>query len=125
MFRVNEVLEYNGQLFRVLSVLSEEVVWIKIDDSKAFPSLVLIRELVKGLDDEALKRAKDPFADLALVTPELGSPTQKRRDRNHDLIQPIVTDPLFYEPNVRASRIKEVLANQQISGSSTFDVDFS
>jgi hypothetical protein len=115
MFRVNEVLEYNGQLFRVLSVLSEEVVWIKIDDSKAFPSLVLIRELVKGLDDEALKRAKDPFADLALVTPELGSPTQKRRDRNHDLIQPIVTDPLFYEPNVRASRIKEVLANQQIS----------
>lgn len=46
MFRVNEVLEYNGQLFRVLSVLSEEVVWIKVDDPKAFPSLVLIRELV-------------------------------------------------------------------------------
>ncbi|MBC16723.1 MAG: transposase [Desulfovibrio sp.] len=115
MFRVNEVLEYNGQLFRVLSVLSEEIVWINIDNSKALPSLVLIRELVKGLDDEVLKRAKDPFAELALVTPERGSATQTRRDRNHDLIQPIVTDPLFYEPNSRASRIKEVLANQKIS----------
>jgi len=115
MFRVNEVLEYNGQLFRVLSVLSEEVVWIKIDDPKALPSLVLTRELVKGLDDEALKRAVDPFAELALETPERGSATQKRRNRNHDLIQPIVTDSLFYEPNIRASRIKEVLASQKVS----------
>jgi len=115
MFRVNEVLEYNGQLFRVLSVLSEEVVWIKIDDPKALPSLVLTRELIKGLDDEALKRAVDPFAELALETPERGSATQKRRNRNHDLIQPIVTDSLFYEPTIRASRIKEVLASQKIS----------
>ncbi len=115
MFRVNEALEYNGQLFRVLSVLSEEVVWIKIDDPKAFPSLVLVRELLKGLDDEVLKRAEDPFAKLALETPERGSATQKRRDKNHDLIQPIVTDPRFYEPNVRASRVKEVLASQKVS----------
>jgi len=115
MFRVNEVLDYNGQLFRVLSVLAEEVVWIKVEDPKAFPSLVLIRELVKGLDEDALKRANDPFADLALVTPKRGSATQKRRDKNHALIQPIVSDPLFYEPNVRASRIKEVVANQKVS----------
>ncbi|WP_018123629.1 Mu transposase C-terminal domain-containing protein [Desulfovibrio oxyclinae] len=115
MFRVNEVLDYNGQLFRVLSVLAEEVVWIKVEDPKAFPSLVLVRELVKGLDEDALKRTNDPFADLALVTPKRGSATQKRRDKNHALIQPIVSDPFFYEPNVRASRIKEVVANQKVS----------
>lgn len=115
MFRVNEVLEYNSQLFRVLAVQKEEVVWIRIDDPKAFPSLVLTRELLKGLDDKALKRAVDPFAELALETPERGSATQKRRDKNHDLIQPIVTDPHFYEPEVRAKRIKEILATQKIS----------
>jgi hypothetical protein len=43
MFRVNEVLKYDGQLFRILAVLGEEVVWINIEDSKAFPSLILDR----------------------------------------------------------------------------------
>lgn len=115
MFRINEVLNYEGKLFRVLSLLSEQIVWINIEDPKSFPSLVLIRELKKAIDDEILVRAEDPYADLALTFPEQGSNTQIKRDKNHELIQDVINDPLYYAPKVRAARIKATIATKEIS----------
>jgi len=89
--------------------VADQVIWIRVEDTAAFPSLVCINELMEAIDKEMLVRTADPFADLAFITPELGSTAQIKRDRNYDLIKPIVEDPQSYDPKVRSSRINEVI----------------
>ena len=115
MFKINEVLKNDGSLFRVLSLHGEELIWIGVDDPKAFPSIVLVRELLKGFDDGTLSRADDPFAELAFSTPEQGSMAQVKRDKNYDLIKDIVNDPSYYDPKVRGALIAEAVEKKHTS----------
>lgn len=115
MFKINEVLKYDGQSFRVLSLHGEELVWIGVDDPKAFPSIVLVRDLQKGFDDGTLSRTDDPFAELAFSTPEHGSKAQIKRDKNYDLIQAIVNDPSYFDPKVRGALIAETVDKKHTS----------
>lgn len=109
MFRVNEVITYNGLMHRILSLYGEQVVWIRLDEKAALPSLVLVRELMEAIEEGALVRTEDPFAELAYITPEQGSAAQVKRDRNYVLIKAIVEDPEYFDPKVRAGLIKEVI----------------
>ncbi|WP_320006630.1 DDE-type integrase/transposase/recombinase [Maridesulfovibrio sp.] len=111
MFRVNEVLKYESKLFRVLQILSEQIVWIDMAAPKAFPVVMLTKELRIALEDGVLLRAEDPFAQLAFETPEPGSSAQKKRDKNYTLILDIVTDPRSYLPKVRAEYINEIVSD--------------
>ncbi|WP_291329401.1 hypothetical protein [Desulfovibrio sp. UCD-KL4C] len=111
MFRVNEVFAYEGKLFRVLQILSEQLVWIDMADPKAFPVVMLTKELRIALEDGVLLRAEDPFAQLAFETPEPGSSAQKKRDKNYTLILDIVADPRSYLPKVRAVYINEIVSD--------------
>ena len=109
MFRINEVVSYEGHLYRILSFIIDQAIWIRVEDTAAFPSLVYINELMEAIDKEKLVRKADPFADLAFITPERGSSAQIKRDSNYDLIRPIVDDPQYFDPKVRSLRINEVI----------------
>jgi len=109
MFRINEVIRYEGDLYRILSFTGDQAVWIRVEDTASFPSLVYINELVEAIDEEVLVRVVDPFKHLAYITPEVGSVDQIKRDRNYDLIKRIIDDPLYFDPITRSSRINEVI----------------
>ena len=113
MFRINEVVSYEGHLYRILSFIIDQAIWIRVEDTAAFPSLVYINELMEAIDKEKLVRKADPFADLAFITPERGSSAQIKRDSNYDLIRPIVDDPQYFDPKVRSSRINEIIGTQK------------
>jgi len=49
VFRINEVLSLDDQLYRILAELPEELVWIAIEDKSAFPSLVSKTELKSAI----------------------------------------------------------------------------
>lgn len=109
MFRINEVVNYEGKLYRILSLMPDQVIWICVEDLAAFPSLVYMNELLEAIDKEVLVRANDPFIDLAYITPEPGSTARIKRDRNYDLIKLLVDDPFYFDPQVRSSRINEII----------------
>ncbi|MBN2426717.1 MAG: hypothetical protein JXK94_00110 [Deltaproteobacteria bacterium] len=112
MFRVNEVVKKEQTLYRILKLLPEEVVWIPVEDEKAFPSLVLKKELTAAIDDEILTRHKDPYEYLALENPIRGSKNQLQRDKNYALIKPLIDEPLFYDPKIRSSIIQRIIQEQ-------------
>ncbi|NDV22253.1 hypothetical protein [Desulfovibrio sp. JC022] len=58
MFRINEVLKYEENLFRVLLLLPEQLVWIDVADPKAFPVVMLTRELRSALEEGLLIRVE-------------------------------------------------------------------
>ncbi|WP_432734475.1 transposase [Maridesulfovibrio sp. FT414] len=111
MFRVNEVFKYDEKLFRVLLLLPEQLVWIDVADPKAFPVVMLTRELRTALEEGLLIRAEDPFAHLAFEQPESGSSAQKRRDKSYALIKEIVADHDSYLPKVRSGYINQIVAD--------------
>ncbi len=115
MFRVNEVLKYEGKLFRVLSLLGVQLVWIGLEDPKGFPSLVLVDDLAKAFEDEILFRVEDPHARLALEMPEQGSPAQTKRDANFALVRGIVSDPEYYNRKALTALINNVLETGKAS----------
>jgi len=109
MFRINEVVRYEGDLYRILSFTDDQAIWTLVEDTAAFPSLVYISELVEAIEEEVLVRVVDPFKHLAYITPEVGSADQIKRDKNYDLIKLIIDDPLYFDPTIRSSRINEVI----------------
>ncbi|WP_320173980.1 Mu transposase C-terminal domain-containing protein [Maridesulfovibrio sp.] len=115
MFRINEVFEYESTLYRVLQVLPEELLWISIDDPKAMPGIVLVRDLIAAFDNASLTRVSDPFAGLAYEMPEEGSSLQIKRDQAYELIKSIVLDPGCYDPKIRAGKINKLIAEGRSS----------
>ena len=109
MFRINEVLRFEGINYRVLALLADEIVWIKLDESSALPSMALTEELENAILDEALTREKDPYAELAMVMPEPGSTAYQKREANYQLIQPLVEAAGFFDPKARSTIINKII----------------
>ncbi|MFA6051144.1 MAG: transposase [Methylobacter sp.] len=112
MFRINEVLSMNNQLYRILGDLSEELIWIPMEDKAALPSVVSKGDLVSAFEKEVLTRAADPFQTLSFLVLEDDSSAKVIRDKSYELIKPIVSDPRFYEPKVRSSIINRIVLEQ-------------
>jgi len=51
VFRINEVIKFHDERFRILESLDEQLVWISLDDEKALPELILTGEIYKAIDD--------------------------------------------------------------------------
>jgi len=109
MFRINEVVEFEGEKYRILTLMPDEVIWILINDDSAFPSLIVENELKKAIDNETLIRVTDPYEYLAYLSPEDDSTAKKKRDRNYEIITPIVTNSEYFIPKVRSYLIKKVM----------------
>ncbi|KZN47675.1 Mu transposase C-terminal domain-containing protein [Pseudoalteromonas luteoviolacea] len=110
MFQINEVLQYDQTLYRVLMVFDYYVLWIKVHNDKAFPEFVEIAELEQGFQDEVLTRTDDPYSDIVKVTPEFGSTAQIKRDDNYAAIRPLVELEDCYEPKARGRMVNQIVA---------------
>lgn len=115
MFQVNEVISLEDALYRVLIIMGDKIVWISIEDKKAFPSVIALAELEELLLDERLMRAEDPYSYLLMLSPEEGSKEVQKRDKNLEIIKPLIDDPLFYLPKNRAEHIRTILLRGEIS----------
>lgn len=115
MYQVNEVVSLEGAIYRVLHVALKQVAWISLEDKKVFPCLIGLNEIERLVLDEKLVRAEDPYSFLFSLDPEKGSVAVEKRDRNFKIIQPLIDDPLFYMPKVRAEHVKKILGRGEIS----------
>ncbi|MDR4885511.1 hypothetical protein RD457_23010 [Serratia marcescens] len=113
MFRINEVLEFENERFRILSRFGSNLVWISIDNKSAFPSIIDLYSLELAIQDESLHRVEDPYSYLIMLSPEDGSTDQVKRDQNYKLIRPIIHLEEYYQPKQRAKAIELVMANHK------------
>jgi len=113
VFRINEVLSLDDQLYRILAELPEELVWISIEGKSALPSLVSKTELKSAIEKEVLTRAADPFQALSFQVLDDNSPAKATRDNNYELIKPIVSEPRFYVSKVRSAIINQIVLERR------------
>ncbi len=113
MFRINEVLEYEQERFRVLNQFAGSVVWISIDNESDFPSIIDLDSLEHAIQEGALHRVDDPYSYLMLSAPEKGSIAQVKRDQNYELISPIIRLDEYYLPKQRARAVESVLSENK------------
>ncbi|WDE05425.1 DDE-type integrase/transposase/recombinase [Thalassomonas viridans] len=112
MFQINEVVEYNQALYRILILLPDHLIWIALEDKSAFPRLMSQSELSTAIDEEILFRRQDPYVELAFQTPEEGSTARVKRDKNYQLIKPLLDSPECYLPKSRSAIINKIIAEQ-------------
>ncbi|RCW96334.1 Mu transposase C-terminal domain-containing protein [Marinomonas foliarum] len=115
MFQVNEVLRLETDLYRVLLTKGNQVIWIAIDDPKAFPDVIALSQLEFLLLEEKLTRSDDPYLGVINQIPKEGSKEAVIRDTNYEIIVPLVNDPDFYVKAVRANHIRAILKSGLVS----------
>ena len=88
MLKINEVLNVEGTLFRILTILPHSVIWININLKNAFPSEVIKTEILKGLENLNIKRdiiiaaAEEPILTIHFLSNILRG-TVRLRERAH------------------------------------------
>ena len=115
MWQINEVLKFDGQLYRILSINFGDIFWIQIDNKNALPEVVREESLYEYLDNERLTRAKDPFANLILEEPTVNSIAFAKRDKAFNIIRKIILEPSHYEPSFRATLIHQIESSGVVS----------
>lgn len=115
MWQINEVLKFDGQLYRILSINFGDIFWIQIDNKNALPEVVREESLYEYLDNERLTRAKDPFANLILEEPAVNSIAFAKRDKAFNVIRKIILEPSHYEPSFRAALIHQIESSGVVS----------
>jgi transposase InsO family protein len=113
MFRINEVLCFENQLYRILADLAGELVWISLGQDDALPSIISKNTLQEAIELEALKRVDDPYQDKNLAILECDSHYKAIRDKNYALIKPIISDPRFFLPKIRSAHITKILNDEK------------
>jgi hypothetical protein len=109
MFLRNSVFGYEETSYRILSSFSDQIVWIDIDDSSSFPSLIEKTVLTEAIENGILTKSEDPYAYLAFLTPIPESTECVKRDNNYRLIKELVDNSLYYDAKVRFSIIKKIV----------------
>jgi hypothetical protein len=71
MWQINEILSFDGHLYRILAINPGEIVWIQISDDKGVPEFVLEIKLLQYLDEGRLIRNTDPYANIHADEPKL------------------------------------------------------
>lgn len=64
MWQTNEVVKFDGKLYRILLVLPGEVVWICLESETAQPEYVHELTLNSFIDDSRLFRHDDPLKQI-------------------------------------------------------------
>lgn len=60
MLKINEVLTFESSLFRILTILPDSVIWIRLDLENAFPIEVNRTEILKGLEEGNIEKNNRP-----------------------------------------------------------------
>jgi hypothetical protein len=112
VFRINEVISVEGIAYRILAEQLDEIVWISLDDEAAFPSVISRQVLLDAIDNEVLQRIEDPYAKLYYAQPDEGTKAGDLRDKNYQLIQPLISNPECMFPRARSRVVNQIIATQ-------------
>ena len=115
MFKINEVLKWQDQLYRILDINNRRVVWICLEDKIAFPTLISSEYLIQAMDNEELLRFEDPYQNDAYTKPELGSLAQIKRDENYNIINELIHDKEFLEGTDRHQKILKASLDHSVT----------
>ena len=115
VFQVNEVVQLEDKLYRVLATTNTHVIWISIEDQKAFPDTIEFLQLESLLLEEKVTRVTDPFGYVINLLPEPDSKESMIRDKNYQIIKPLVEDPNFYIKKIRAKHVADILEAGEVS----------
>ena len=115
MLKINEVLNVEGTLFRILTILPHSIIWIDINIENAFPIKLSKIEVLKGLEDLSITRESDPYEPHAFIQPIKGSKQELKREQNYALIYPLISDELFFIPTQRGKIINEIMAQHEVT----------
>ena len=110
MFRINEVVKFHDERFRILESLDEQLVWISLDDEKALPELILTGEIYKAIDDDAFERMDDPYNYLVYESPVEGTVARDKRDKNFAVLRPLIELADFYNPKRRGPVVDKIVS---------------
>lgn len=108
MWQINEVLKFDNQLYRILSIDSGTIFWIKVEAKNAFPEAILEEQLYEFIDNERLTRSNDPYIHLIYEEPTLDSIAFTKRDKAFNIIKEIVKQPNYFDPSIRAAIIHKI-----------------
>ena len=112
MFQVNEVILFENKKYRILAILTNEIVWIAIDTDTSLPSLINKHELVSEVENGNLIRTSDPYQNIVFATPKPGATSQIKRDENYELIKSLINNDQFFIPKIRSSIIEKIIASK-------------
>jgi len=118
MLRINDVYEFDEKKYRILKVYTDHIIWIELENQKALPELYTRSTLIEVIESGNIKITTDPFEDMSLMVLEENSVYQIKRDKNLAIIKPIIEHEKFYDSNIRASLINEIV-NQKITTKQT------
>ncbi len=114
MFRINDIYNNQGKEYRILKELPNDVfVWIDINETIALPELIKTQSLVDLIEEGECHLIDDPYQYLLLQSPEDGTTAQIKRDENYQLIQPIISNELYYLPKVRSKTINDIVSSDK------------
>ena len=122
MFQINEVVLIGDKKYRVLLIEGSLVIWIDIESNKAFPEIEPAEGLEQLILEEKLVRIEDPYDFLSLENPEKDSKAALIRDKNYDLVKPLVNNSRFYIPKVRSSIVNEILETKSTTKQTIYRV---
>lgn len=109
MLRINDVVKLGGERYRILEVGDSRYIWINIDSEKSFPESILISQVESEILSENIKKADDPFLNLAAQLPEPGSTAQQIRDKRYSIISSLIRHSDIYYRNGRGTLIQQVV----------------
>jgi hypothetical protein len=115
VFQVNEVVQLEDKFYRVLLTTNTHAIWIDIEDQKAFPDIVELSQLESLLLQEKATRVADKYGYVINLLPEPDSKEATIRDRNYQIIKPLIDDTKFYVKKIRAKHIAGILEAGEVS----------
>lgn len=108
MLRINDVVMFKEDRYRILDVSDIRYAWIHIDSDKAFPEWIQKSEVEEAILSENLKLVEDPFSHLAIQLPEQGSVAQQIRDKRLAVIKTLIHQPDIFYRTGRGSLVQQV-----------------
>jgi len=115
VFQVNEVVQLEDKFYRVLLTTNSHAVWIDIEDQKAFPDIIELSQLESLLLQEKATRVADQYGYVINLLPEPDSKEATIRDRNYQIIKPLIDDTKFYVKKIRAKHIADIIEAGEVS----------
>lgn len=109
MFKINEVLKWQDQLYRILDINNLRVIWIRLEDNTAFPTQISFEYLIQAINNEELARHEDPYQSVSFSNPLPGSISQIKRDHNFNIINKLVNDSEFLEGIKRNLKVLQAI----------------
>lgn len=114
MFMPNDVYSRASKIFRVLWASRQGIYWIEMGNDNALPEFVSKSECEHLMANFEIESIKDPYAAIAMTTPQKGSKAEAVQIRAWDAIKAVVSaEPEIYDRKARGALLVSVSENSR------------